>query len=102
MVLYLIQAIDLLLVAEEHVCVDLVDEDLVADVLIHSAARLDDIAQTDAVRLVILRLCIYDVDERAALLNSLNVLLVGLLKIVGPWVVLDGELDVRVVVDLYI
>jgi len=77
-----------------------VDEDLVADVLVHGAAGLDEVAKAYAIGLIVLGLCVDDVDEGAALLNGLDILGVALFQIIGPRVVLDGKLDVGVVVNL--
>jgi len=76
-----------------------VNEDLILNVLIDSRAGLDDILELLAVGLIILGLRVNHIDQRAAVLDGLHVLSGGVSQVIVPWEVLDGELDVRVVVD---
>jgi hypothetical protein len=95
----LIEAVDLFFVREEHVGVNLMNEDLVWYALIDGTAGLDDVSQTHTVRLVILWLSIDDVDEWAASLDSSDILRRSLLQLIITWVVLDCELDEGIVVN---
>ena len=97
--MYVIEAVHFLLVGEKHVSVDLVYEHLVLYVLVDRAASLYYVTQLSAVRFVVLGLSIDNVDERAAVADGRYVCRRGLLEVVGAREVLNGKLDVGVVVD---
>ena len=75
------------------------NENFILDIFVNGAASLDNVSQLRAVGFVILGLSVDHVNEGAAVSNGRNIGGGGLLKVVGAWEVLDGELDVGVVID---
>ncbi len=95
----LVKAVHFLVVGKEHVGVDLVDEDLVGDFLGEAVGHLDDVAQSQTGSIIFLLLSVYDVNQTAACLDSLNIVRIRLLELGGARVVTNLELDERVIVD---
>ena len=97
----IIEAVHLLIIREEHVSVYLVNEDFVADIFLQGATGLDQVSQSGAWLLVFLLLGVDHVDQRATVLDSSDISWGGLFELSSPWEVLNGKLNVLVIVDLY-
>ena len=72
--LNLIQAVHLLFVRQEHIRVNLVNEDFVLYVLVDAGAGMNDISELLAVALVVLWLSINHIDQSAAVLDGCYIL----------------------------
>ena len=90
-----VEALYLLVIVHKHVRVNFVDEDLVPDVILDAVCSPDHIKQLLASALIVCVVRIDDIDECTALLN---VLLAVALQHVVTRKVINGELDIAVVV----
>ena len=95
-----IEAIHLLFIGYEHVCVDLVDKYFVVYVLVQCTSGLDNVSQLNARCHILLLLGINHVYEAATVLYRCHIILVTLFKLLIPWEIFNGKLDVWVIVDL--
>lgn len=77
------------------------DEDLIADVFLQSATRLDQVSQSRTRLLVFLLLGVDHVDQRPTVFDGSDISRRGLFELSSPWEVLNGKLNVLVIVDLY-
>ena len=75
------------------------NEHLVLYVLVDARASLNDISELLAVALVVLRLSIDHIDQRATTLDCRDILWRASSQVIIPWEVLDGELNIRVVIN---
>mgnify|MGYP001209423253 CR=1 FL=1 len=90
----LVQTVNLLVIRHKHVTIHLVDEHLVDNVLLELTGLLDQVPQANTCALVILLLRIDHVDERAAVLDLVCLVLFDACV---AWKVHDVKLDVFVV-----
>lgn len=97
-----IEAIHLLFIGYEHVCVDLVDKYFIVYVLVQCTSSLDNVSQLNTGCHILLLLGINHVYEAATVLYCCQIILVTLLKLLAPWEIFDGKLNVWVIVDLCI
>jgi len=77
-----------------------VDEDLIGDVLVKAASYLNNVSQSYTGSVIVLLLCINDVDETTTVFNSLNIVCICLLELLIPWEVLNSELNEGIIVNL--
>jgi hypothetical protein len=77
-------------------------EHFIADVFVDGRACFDDVSEPSAGLLVLLLLGVNHEYHRSTVLYSLNISRSGVLEFSCAWEVLNRELNVRIVIDLYI
>ena len=93
-----VERVKLLLILQKHIRIDLMDEHLECDGGVDLVGHSDDFEELVAAHVFVLLLRINHVDQRSTILERLLVHVLP--QLLRSWIVLDLELDVRVVADV--